>query len=91
MAHPTRHGTLTANVVATETLLSQSGKVVVAYRGSSAAVIWYTLDGSTPVAEADGSYFVSDALPAAEHSSVQQAVTVKLLSTTAAPYSVLPF
>lgn len=101
MAHPTAHGTLVANSVTTVDLdLNVSAtdtEVVVAYRGSAEGVIWYTLDGTTPVAAAAGTYMVSNLLPAASHKRIDrgwntdEGVQVKMLSTIAAPYSVLGF
>ena len=82
MANP-KYGTTGANTV----LPVQVDKAVKRFwveTVDGAAMVWFTIDGSTPVAMADGTFFLPAAAGAGIPFELSQAsqVTVKFLSTT---------
>lgn len=65
MAESPQHATLTAATVATFTLSAQYQRVEV-YSVDGAAALYFTVDGTTPVAAATGTYVIGAAIQAVE-------------------------
>lgn len=89
MTHPTVHGTTTGDgeTVDSVTINTRPGtQLAVISRGGGD--LWYTLDGSDPDVDSDGSYVRTMMLPAAIHRVGAGSLVVKLLSATPVPFSV---
>lgn len=81
-----KHGTLTADTVATVSLTSVSGAVQVVNRGDTA--IFYTLDGSTPTVSGDDTLCAPPSAASRSKTGMGSAV-VKLISSGTPAYSVV--
>lgn len=96
--YQSRHGTLAISTVATVTMnFTQygGGRSVRVVNRSGTGVIWYTIDGSTPVAAANDTLLVDANITANDHklgpADGAETVTVKLISTAALDYSVFVY
>lgn len=97
MAHPTAHGTLVADTVSTTNLTVPSNLVdpiLDVVNRSADQVIWYTLDGTTPVASTEGSFWIGAGMtvahPMTHRGSVNAGeIQVKLLSTGTPTFSLM--
>ena len=81
-----KHTTLTATTVDTVTLTTNHGQVEVANRASSGAGISFTVDGTSPTALGDDTYWVGPGQSLVVRLGPSD--VVKLISATADAYSV---
>lgn len=88
VAARSKYGTLAANTVKTETLDMRYPKVEVVNRDATAE-IFFTVDGSSPTVEGDGTYFLlgGQSLLIPVQTSMDPTV-VKLISTGTPKYAV---
>lgn len=83
------HATLTATVVATQTIATSNADEVIVHFVSGTGPIYFTVDGSTPSVGGDDTYIVHSNVPArAVRIDTADSVTVKLISATNDGYSV---